>query len=95
MTAYIKMIEIWLILVLFYPFCVVSLYSFLQFLKENDRDVPVPIKVTKAAWKNNDVTKIVLFLLDFGLPFIFLIFIIIFWILGIIKTTSIVEIDSC
>ena len=95
MTAYIKMIEIWLILALFYPFCVVTLYSLLQFMKENDQDVPVPMKATKAAWKNKTVTKVVLFLLDLGLPVIFLIFIIIFWILGIIKSTTTVAIDTC
>ena len=95
MTAYIKMIEIWLICALFYPFSVVTLYSLLQLLEEKGQDIPVPMKVTKAAWTNKSVTKIVLFLLDLGLPVIFLIFIIIFWILGIIKTTSTVEIDSC
>merc|ERR1719206_839627 len=63
-TAYIKMIEIWLIFALFYPFCVVTLYSLLQILKEHDQDIPVPVKVTKAAWKNKSVKKIVNFLLD-------------------------------
>ena len=89
------MIEIWLIFALFYPFCVVTLYSLLQILKEHDQDIPVPVKVTKAAWKNKSVKKIVNFLLDIGLPIIYFIFIIIFCILGIIKTTSKVDINSC
>ena len=48
MTAYIKMIEIWLICALFYPFSVVTLYSLLQLMKEKGQDIPVPMKVTKA-----------------------------------------------
>ena len=95
MTAYIKMIEIWLILALFYPFSVVSLYSLLQFLTDQDQDIPVPIEVKKAAWRYRRAKRIVLFLLDLGLPVLFLIFIIIFWILGIIKTTSAGVYDSC
>ena len=89
------MIEIWLIFALFYPFCVVTLYSLLQVLKEHDQDIPVPVKVAKAARKYESVKKIVNLLLDFGLPIIYFIFMIIFCILGIIKTTSKVEINSC
>ena len=88
MTSYIKMIDIWFIFAMFYPFCTVMLYSVFQFLKVHDQDIPVPMKTGKVAWKNKHVTKIVNFLLDFGLPVIFLTFIIIFWILGIINTTS-------
>ena len=95
MTAYIKMIEIWLIFALFYPFCVVSLYSLVQFLAEHDQDIPVPMKGTKAAWKNKRVINMVNFLLDLGLPVLFILFIIIFWILGIIKTSSTLVYDAC
>ena len=95
MTAYIKMIEIWMILAMVYPLCVVTLYSVLQFLKAHDQDIPVPMKMEKAGWKNKNLTKIVAFLLDFGLPFLFLLLIIIFFILGIINTTSTVSSNSC
>ena len=95
MTAYIKMIEIWMICAMLYPFCVVSLYSLLQFLRVQDQDIPVPMKDEKVVWKNKIVTKIVNFLLNFGLPFIFLIIIIIFFILGFINATSKVSNISC
>ena len=88
MTAYIKMIDIWLVFAMLYPFFVVMLYSILQFLRVYAQDVPVPMKSGKLAWKTRIVAKIVNFLLDFGLPIMFIIFIIIFWILGIINTTS-------
>merc|ERR1719206_141154 len=74
MTAYIKMIDIWLIIAMLYPFCVVMLYSTFQFLKAHDQDIPVPTKIENVEWKNKHVTKIVNCLLDFGLPVIFLIF---------------------
>ena len=89
------MIEIWMIFALFYPFSVVTLYCLLQFLREHNQDIPVPMKVEKAAWKNKNLKLIIRFLLDFGLPVIFLFFIIIFWILGILKTTSTVVNNSC
>ena len=95
MTAYVKMIEIWMICAMLYPFCVVTLYSLLKFLKVHDQDILVPMKIEKNALKNKSVTKILNFLLDCGLPFIFLIFIIIFSILGIINTTSTVANKSC
>ena len=88
MTAYIKMIDIWMIFTMLYPFCVVALYSILQFLVAQDQDIPVAMKVDKTKWKVKGAAK-----LDIGL--IVFMFIILFWILGIINTTS-VEINySC
>ena len=95
MTAYIKMVEIWMICAMLYPFCVVTLYCLLQFLKVHDQDIPVPMKIEKVGWKNKSVRKIINVLLDFGLPFIFLIFIILFFILGLINTTSTIANNSC
>ena len=95
MTAYIKMIEIWMILSMVYPLCVVTLYSVLQFLKTHDQDIPVPMKIEKVGWKNKNVTRIVNFLLDFGLPLLFLLLILIFFILGIINAKSTVPSNSC
>ena len=98
MTAYIKMIEIWMIFAMVYPLCVVTLYSVLQFLKAHDQDIPVPMEMKKVGWKNKNAksaTRIVNFLLDFGLPLMFLLLIIIFFILGIINTTPTVVNNSC
>ena len=33
MTAYIKMIDVWMIFTMMYPFCVVTLYSVMEVLK--------------------------------------------------------------
>ena len=88
MTAYIKMIDIWMIFAMLYPFCVVTLYSVLEFLKAQDQDIPVPVKNEKNKWKVTKVVKLINFLLDFGLPVIVIIFIIIFWILGINNKNS-------
>ena len=86
MTAYIKMIDIWMIFAMIYPFSVVTLYSILEFLKGQDQDIPVGMKIEKRNWKIKKVVKIINFLLGLGLPVLVIIFIIIFWILGLINT---------
>ena len=88
MTAYIKMIDVWMIFTMLYPFCVVTLYSVLEFLKMKDQDIPVPVKNENKKWKVSKVVNLINFLLDFGLPVIVIIFIIIFWILGINNKNS-------
>ena len=88
MTAYIKMVDAWMIFAMFYPFCVVTLYSVLHFLKTRNQNIPIPMKSEKEEGKIKRITEIVNFLLDLGLPVIVLIFIIIFWILGIKSTSS-------
>ena len=86
MTAYIKMIDTWMIFTMFYPFCVVTLYSVLQFL--NARKQNITLKSEQDEGKIKKITGIINFLLDNGLPIIVLIFIMIFWILGINHTSS-------
>ena len=86
MTAYIKMIDIWMIFAMIYPFSIVTLYSILEFLKGQDQDIPVGMKIEKRNWKIKKVVKIINFLLGLGLPVLVIIFIIIFWILGLINT---------
>ena len=88
MTAYIKMIDIWMIFAMIYPFCVVTLYSTLEFLRQHDRDIPVALKIENTKWKIEKATRIVNIILDIGLPVIVIIFIIMFLILGFINTTS-------
>ena len=88
MTAYIKMIDTWMIFTMFYPFSVVILYSILQFLNTRNQDIPISMKSEENGGKIRQVTEIVNFLLDYGLPIIVLIFMMIFWILGINHTSS-------
>ena len=88
MTAYIKMIDIWMIFAMIYPFSVVTLLAILEFLKGQDQDVPVAMKIEKRTWKIKKVVNMVNFMLDIGLPVIVTIFIIIFWILGINNINS-------
>ena len=95
MTAYIKMIDIWMIFTMLYPFCVVTLYSILQFLVAQDQDIPVAMKIDKTKWKIKGAAKLVNVLLDVGLPAIVIMFIILFWILGITNTTSAEINHSC
>ena len=89
------MIDIWMILAMLYPFSVVTLYALIEFLKGQDQDIPVPARSEKSKWKVTKVLKLLNMLLDFGLPIIVLIFIIIFWILGIINTNSAEISKSC
>ena len=95
MTAYIKMIDIWMILAMIYPFCVVSLYSALEYLKAYDRDVPVALKIEKTQWKITTAARVVNLMLDFVLPIIVIMFIIMFLILGIGNTASAEIRKSC
>ena len=67
---------------IFYPFCVVVLYSLLKMVL-TDSDVPVPVMAGKEKLRNRRAASFILFMLDFGLPCIVIIFIIIFWVLGI------------
>ena len=89
MTAYIKMIDIWMIITMLYPFSVVTLYSVMEFFKDDDLTTPAPF-YPPAHSRSKKTIKITTFLLDFGLPVVVMIFIIFFWVLGIIntKTTS-------
>ena len=95
MTAYIKMIDIWMIFSMLYPFSVVMLYSTLYFVKQKTQNILVPMKIETVEWKDKILPRIIIFLLDFGLPVIVIIFIIIFWVLGIINTASSKSNNSC
>ena len=95
MTAYIKMIDIWMIFAMLYPFCVVTLYSVLQILVAREQDVPVAMGIEKTKLKIKRATKFVNFLLDSGLPTLVIIFIVIFWMLGITNITSNEINNSC
>ena len=57
MTAYIKMIDIWMILIMMYPFSVVTLYSVIEFIK--DDNTPVRLKEKNKTLRRETSTKIV------------------------------------
>ena len=97
MTAYIKMIDVWMIFTMFYPFCVVTLYSLLQFLRAKELDIPVMLALNKSGGRNTKISlmRIVTFLLDFGLPLLVTIFIIIFLVLGFTNTAAAEGSKSC
>ena len=82
------MIDIWMIFAMIYPFCVVSLYSALEYLKAHDQDIPVALKIDKTKCRITKAARVVNLMLDFVLPIIVIIFIIMFFILGIINTAS-------
>ena len=82
------MIDIWMIFAMIYPFCVVSLYSALEYLKTHDQDIPVALKIEKTKWNITRAARVVNMMLDFVLPIIVIIFIIMFFILGIVNTAS-------
>ena len=78
MTAYIKMIDIWMIFTMLYPFFVVTLYSLLEFMLNTSGSVTIP----------DNGRLIATFMLDIGLPLLATIFILLFWVLGITNYAS-------
>ena len=95
MTAYIKMIDIWMIFTMMYPFCVVTLYSVMEFLREDDLNKPVLFMRGTKILRSKKKIRTVSFLLDYGLPIFVTIFIIIFWTLGIMNTVAPAKYKSC
>ena len=96
MTAYIKMIEVWMIFTIMYPFCVVMLYAVLELVSEGDSNIPVSLVQNKGRMVMNKKTKwIVTYLLNPGLPLIAIFFIMIFSWLGINNTRTIKTNNSC
>ena len=95
MTAYIKMIDVWMISTMMYPFSAVSLYSVLEFLKdENLSNSVTPVPDRESLGKRRKM-RIIAFMLDYGLPVVFVIFTIFFWVLGLINISSPALDTSC
>ena len=92
MTAYIKMVDIWMIFMMIFPFFVVSLFTIMEVMKHNNEKMKVK-KVSKG-WIDEDVQnyeksmRLVSFLLDCGLVVVMAIFIIIFWAFGLNNYSS-------
>ena len=90
MTAYIKMIDVWMIFTMLYPFCVVTLYSVMEVMK-NKRTSSKPSAINPAETRemiNLRTIRTLTFLLDWGLPLMVIIFIFIFWILGLTNSAD-------
>ena len=95
MTAYIKMIDVWMIFTMLNPFCVVTLYAVKQTLLEGDHNSPVTMVQLEGWSVKQRSTRVVTFLLNKGLPLLSIIFTIIFWLLGINNTVKAELYDSC
>ena len=87
MTAYIKMVDIWMIFTMMYPFSVVMFYSLLEFLMKFG-NIHGSLVSDRRDRIINITTRIALFMLDIGLPILATIFILAFWALGITNFTS-------
>ena len=72
-TSNIKMIEVWLVVMMFYPFLVVSFFVFLASLKRRN--------ISKS------MISCVSFLLNFGLPIAVILFTVIYWTVGLLHQT--------
>ena len=96
-TAYIKMIDIWMIFMMMYPFFVVSLYTVMEVLKNKKNKSQV--KQAAGEWINKEdkyntrMIRMVSWTLDWGLPCLVTTFIIIFWTLGLVNYAS-TNVDS-
>ena len=73
-----------------YPFLVVSLYSILEVLKNKKNKIKTAAGdwIDKGNLLNSNTFKIVSFLLDWGLPLLVTIFIILYCTLGLVNYTS-------
>ena len=83
MTAYIKMIDVWMIFTMMYPFCIVTLYSIMELIK--DDDICISFMQGEQKNKRQRTIKAVNCVLDYGLPLMAFLFIVIFCVLGFIN----------
>ena len=81
-TAYIKLIDVWMIMTMMYPFSVVSLYSIIQFIRDQDNSSNVTIDGMN--WRSRIIFRSANVMLDYGLPLLVSFFIILFWSLGLV-----------
>ena len=89
MTSYIKMIDIWMIFMMLYPFLVVCLYTLLEVLKNKKNQIQT--QKISGDWIDNQfllnirMVKFVHFWLNYGLPIFDISFIIIYWTMGMVN----------
>ena len=84
------MIDVWMIVSMMYPFCVVGLYSARELFKNRMDEVkPVALSPPKGHMLDDDqpswIIKMVDFMLGWGLPILVMCFTILFWALGMAK----------
>ena len=88
------MVDIWMIFMMLYPFFEVCLYTLMEVLKNRNSRIEEFKKKSTGDWINRDfkknlmLTRHVHFALDWGLPTVATIFIMLYWILGILNTES-------
>ena len=61
----------------------------MEFMKNDDIEAPVTFVQGAAGLGKKRAIRIIIFMLDFGLPIIIVNFIFIFWVLGIINTKAV------
>ena len=89
-TAYIKMIDIWMIFSMLYPFFIVFLHSTMEVVK----NISSSTKIETSDWtrsseeRGKKIKNCFRFLLNYGLPSMVIFFIIIFWTFGLINKDS-------
>ena len=82
-TAYIKMVDIWILFMMLYPFLAVVLLT----IKENFQPMEINAQPVSGSWVTNHKcnTRTNTCLNDWGLTFALFIFIICYWTVGIIN----------
>ena len=86
LTAYIKMVDLWLLCMMLYPFFLVILLSAEKFLRKSEDK----IEPKSNGWTNNRRLKIrlITILLNWGLPLVLCIFIIVYSTIGFWNFTN-------
>jgi hypothetical protein len=88
-TAYIKMVDIWMLFMMCYPFLIVSLYTVREVAKNQNNKV----KNNGCTWLEEDEEddrkiRNVSYLLNWGLPLFMSIFISLYWTIGMLNYFS-------
>ena len=83
-TAYIKMIDVWMVVCILYPFTLVVLYSVQEVMKKRRSIVKNYSKQPSRKWNLEVVIEKTL---DWGLPFFAVAFTVVYWGLGLANYT--------
>ena len=86
-TAYIKMIDIWMIFSMLYPFFVVLIYAILEVLEHTQNKVKTAVGDWMIEIDQGKLLRTVSTILDWGLPLLVTTFIILYWTLGLVNYT--------
>merc|ERR1711915_421986 len=100
LTAYIKMVDIWMILMMLYPFLTVSLLTCKELVQNSQKIAGKPSKTSSAGRVANNpevflpisdesrILKFICFLLDKGLLIFITIFALIYWTCGLVSNRN-------